>query len=447
MSHRFASLFAVALAGSLLPATGCHQAASLEETAEKPPVNITVAKAEARMLDTSIGVVGTLKGWEEVEISAKRSGHVLKTPHDVGDRVKPAEVLVQLDPVDTDLMLQQAERRLQAELARLGVDETPREDFDVRTVPQVIQAQVAYDRAVDRLNRQKKLKQQNVSTDEVFLDAEFGMREAQAALETATLAARTTLAMAQAANVEVQVASQARRDMDIAAPEPSLVPEGISGPLVYAITKRNATEGQMIQPGDPVAHLVIEDPLRAWANVPERYAPYVTAGQVVKFTVASHPDRVFEGAIRWVNPAVDERSRTFVVEVLIHNTDRALRPGSFAKLDIVVQRTERTVVPAESVVRFAGVTKLFVVRDQKAVEVPVSTGPLHEGWLEVAGEVHADDVVVTSGQSQLADGAAVVVRASSSPEQPAAAQTATAPHPQSKVADDAAAESAPSPDA
>ena len=67
-------------------------------------------------------------------------------------------------------------------------------------------------------------------------------------------------------------------------------------------------------------------------------------------------------------------------------------------------------MPIESVVKFAGVTKLFVVEGGKARAIPVETGLEGEGWVEVRGDLPESGEVVTTGQTQLADKTEVVVR-------------------------------------
>jgi ribonuclease PH len=66
--------------------------------------------------------------------------------------------------------------------------------------------------------------------------------------------------------------------------------------------------------------------------------------------------------------------------------------------------------PLESLVTFAGVTKVFCVVDGKAQGVPVTVGTRGEGWVELVGAIEPGTTVVTSGQRQLADGVAVTVR-------------------------------------
>src|SRR5205823_1637863 len=95
--------------------------ASASGTAAVRPISVTVADLERRSVERSVDVVGTLKGWEEVTIGAKKGGRVLKVFHDFGDTVEPGRPLLELEPVDAQLGVQQAETKYLSDLTRLGV--------------------------------------------------------------------------------------------------------------------------------------------------------------------------------------------------------------------------------------------------------------------------------------------------------------------------------------
>jgi membrane fusion protein (multidrug efflux system) len=386
-------------------------------------VPVTVAALEHRPVERTVEVNGTLKGWENVTIGSKRSGRVVQVVHDIGDRVQPGELLVRMETVDAELAVQQAERQLLAELAKLALQEMPGKGFDITKVPSVVEARVAVDRAERNYSRERNLVNKGAGTVQAMQDAEADLRVAQAALETATLTARSTLANAQATKVALQVSQQALADMELHAPVPSAGGRGPGASVSYAVTKRPVAEGQMLQPGAAVFELVIENPLRLWVNVPERFSAEIRRDQTADITVSAYPAKVFKGKVARINPAVDEASRTFQVEIATPNDEGLLRPGGYAKASILTQRdADAVVVPLESIVEFAGVTKLFVVEADKARAIPVQKGLEGNGWVEVLGTLPAQARVVTTGQTQLADGTPVVVR---TPEEAAPAPAPT----------------------
>ena len=181
--------------------------------------------------------------------------------------------------------------------------------------------------------------------------------------------------------------------MTIRAPTPKLIPPSFkrTSVLSYGITKRLVSEGQMIKEGEAIAELVIEDPIRLWSQVPEQYADDVQLGQRVRLTTRAHPGVKIEGTIARINPSVETASRTFQVETVVSNQRGLLRPGGFAKAAIIVDAESRAaVVPTESIVRFAGVTKLFIVENGKARSInDIETGTEGRGWVEVTSKLLA----------------------------------------------------------
>src|SRR5690606_29421943 len=96
------------------------------------PIVVTTAPAVRSPVERAIEVVGTLHGWEEVTIGSKQTGRVLTIRHDVGDRVAPGEPLVELDPIDARLAVDEARSRLLGELVRLGISAEEAEEFTAR---------------------------------------------------------------------------------------------------------------------------------------------------------------------------------------------------------------------------------------------------------------------------------------------------------------------------
>jgi multidrug efflux pump subunit AcrA (membrane-fusion protein) len=404
-------------------------------TAPVAPVVVTTAPAIRQPVERSIEVVGTLFGWEEVTLGSKQTGRVIAVKHDVGDRVSPGEALVELDPVDARFAVEEARSRLLGELVKLGISSEVADRFTsqygiseailendeviqiVRNTPPVKQAQATLELAEIRLNRQRQLASRSAGTVQELQDAESEVRVAEAALDNAILTARTVIANALSTYVAMEQATEVLREMTIEAPRPSVLPPGVEtmGELRYAVSQRYVSEGQFLRPGDPVYDLVLEHPLRLRADVPERYGARVAEGQAVELSVASHPGTTFRGTISRINPRIDPVSRTFEVEAEVANEDLVLRPGSFAKARVVTLREDdATLVPIEAVVRFAGVVKLFLLDPEsngdRVEEVQVRTGVQTGELIEILDGLPEGSVVITSGQTRLADGSTVVLR-------------------------------------
>ncbi|MDR3622559.1 MAG: efflux RND transporter periplasmic adaptor subunit [Paludisphaera borealis] len=433
MKHRYAVILAL---GAAVGQAGCsHEGAKASSKAdvEAKPVPVTVAPLERRTVERTIEAVGSLRGWEQVTIGAKRSGKVLKVYHDMGDRVRPDEPLVQLDPIDAKLAFDVAQSKYLAELVKLGISAEEADEFIKRygvtealirgkqaeeaigQAPAVRQVQAAMEKSLQNLARQRALSKKGAGTAQELGDQENDYQAAMAAYDNAKATARNVIAMAIANRIARDQAQQTMADLTIRSPHPQVAPPipGRPEATVYAVTQRSVSEGQILKEGDAVYDLVIENPLRLWTNVPERYTTSLRAGQPVRVSVASHPGKVFEGKVARINPSVDPTSRTFQVETQIPNSEGLLRPGGFAKATIITDATARAaVVPIESIIQFAGVTKLFLVENDKVRAIDdLVLGKEGSGWVEVSSaSLPETGTVVTTGQSLLANGTSIVVR-------------------------------------
>jgi RND family efflux transporter MFP subunit len=151
----------------------------------------------------------------------------------------------------------------------------------------------------------------------------------------------------------------------------------------------------------PVVTLVKVDPLRLRVEVPERSAPGVRAGQAVRLAVEGDTNR-HSGVIARISPAIAELSRMLVVEADIANPAGALRPGTFARADIVLAEADPAVaVPQEALLTFAGIEKLFLVKEGKALEKNIAVGRRAGNFIEILGGLKpGDQVVLNPGSLQ-----------------------------------------------
>jgi RND family efflux transporter MFP subunit len=132
----------------------------------------------------------------------------------------------------------------------------------------------------------------------------------------------------------------------------------------------------------------------------------------VQIRVDAYPDKVFTGKLARISPTANRENRSISVEALVENADHRLKPGFFANASIITRSdAEAFVVPETAVISFAGISKVFVVRDGIAYERRVRVGTRDdEGLVEILGGVTPDEKVATSGLAKLGNGTVVVVR-------------------------------------
>lgn len=348
-----------------------------------PPREVRVTRAETGQIARTIVVSGTLAADEESELGPKVAGRLSSLNVDLGDRVRRGQVLARLSPTDFDLRVRQAQNALEQARAQLGLAPgSPARAVDPGDTALVKQASANLTQAKLTRDRMARLLQQQLIPQQDFDAAEAALQVAEARQQEAIETARTRQALIGQRISELEIARQQLADSILTAPF-----DGMIG-------GRRAGVGDYITVGSPVVVLVRINPLRLRLEVPEREAADVRTGQAVQLTVEGDPE-VHTGQVARISPSIREDSRTLLVEAEVPNPSGELRPGSFAKAQIVTRSGESAVlVPVVSIVSFAGIDKLLAVEGGKAVEKRVRTGRRAGDRVEILEGAAAGDTVV-----------------------------------------------------
>jgi RND family efflux transporter MFP subunit len=374
-------------------------------------VVVTVEPVSLRPVQRTVEATGTLHGFEDVTVTAKVEGRVRVVLRDVGDQVKPGDTLVEIESTDYEQAVQQDERALQVELAKLGLQQAPDSGFDLTKIPSVVQAQIKMDTAKSRMDRQIRLTTTGGTSPEGMETVTGDFRAAQAEYANQLLLARAGLATVQLKQAALAISRLKLAETKVMAPTPTRPVPGLTGGVTYAVTARKVSEGTMIRAGTEVCKLVIDRTLKLRLPIPERFGPEVRIGQSVAVTTAASTQSV-TGTVTRINPSVEPATRTIEVEVLVPNPRGELRSGGFAKAAILTRTDAAAVtVPITAPYSFAGTTRVFVVENGKVRDVPVTLGVQTTDWVEVTRPpLTGGSQVVTSGHALLADGTTVTVR-------------------------------------
>ena len=334
--------------------------------------------------------------------------------------VAPGDVLMDIDPTDYKLAVEERSGELNSELQKIDLAEMPGDDFDIEKhieqLPTVVRAANLTENMRRRLNRFLKLYEKKTVSEEDLQQMETDLKVAEATVAQMRLDARSTWATARQKSALLATAQQRLKDTTVVVPTPTLETSRLldkAAKVRYRVAQRIASEGEIVRPAgsEGLFSLVMDRPMKVLAAVPERYAgagqgavarPAATAAAGAVH-VDAYPDEVFRGEIVRVNPTVDPVSRTFQIEAHLPNADGRLKAGGFAKLDILtnVDANAKT-VPITALVTYVGSVRVFAVRDGQAYKVDVTQGASGRGWVEVVGDLRPDDQVATSGQGQLA---------------------------------------------
>lgn len=384
---------------------------------DAPAVVVTVEPVTARPIARVTAVVGTLQGSDQLTVTANVEGHVAAYLRDVGDIVKPGEVLLEIDPTEFDLAVLKARRGLDRELARLGLDRIPGQDFDPSGIKTVVRAVAAEQRA--RSKYDTIVGGAGGTSKDERVSAQKDWEVAAADARIAVLEARAAVDNLRILDADLALALKHLKDTRVVAPSPKVRRDA---PDEYVIASRDVSEGEFVRSGPQATalfKLVADKTLKLLATLSERDRVGVKPGQPVEVRVEYRPGEAFAGTVEKVYPTVDKASRTFTVEIRVPNADRKLSCGSYAKARITTAEDPAVpTVPEEAVVSFAGVTKVFEVVGDRVRAVPVKlgafvevgTGERRRVWLEATGDLKPGTPVVTSGQSRLGDGSVVRVR-------------------------------------
>lgn len=184
----------------------------------------------------------------------------------------------------------------------------------------------------------------------------------------------------------------------------------IRAPIDGVVSERYIKLGSTLSVNDPVFRVTSLDPLVAYMFVPEREFRNIEEGQAVGIDVdALRGDPVIARVTR-VSPIVDPDTGTFKVTIEIHDQQRRIKPGMFARIGIVYDTHVNALqVPRSAIVEELDEPSVFVVEDGKAVRRTVTTGFANRGRIEIVDGLDDDDRVIVVGQVGLKANARVNV--------------------------------------
>ena len=386
--HSFSShplAFSVALTLAALSFGACSDSPATAVPQQDAPLRqVRVAPAAETLASRTVSASGTLAADDQFVLGTKVVGRLAEISVDLGSRVKKGHAIARIDQSDYRLRVEQADAALQQSRVRLGLPASGNSDkVDIEQTSLVRQAAAVLKEA--RLNHDRMVE----LWDRKLI--------ARAELDTAVSQLVVAEGRYQDAIEEVRnrlaVLVQRRSELEIARQQ--LTDTAIVSPIDGAVSERQAAVGQYLPAGAPVVTLVRTHPLRLRLPVPEREAGLVRTGQIVHLSVEGDPNK-YQGRVARLSPAIAESNRTLLIEAEVANDRGVLRPGAFAKADIVIESGQRIVtVPRDAIVTFAGIEKLFTVANNTAVEKRVRTGRAVDDRVEIIEGIAAGDEVVT----------------------------------------------------
>lgn len=182
-------------------------------------------------------------------------------------------------------------------------------------------------------------------------------------------------------------------------------------PLSGIVTARNYDNGDMYSGQTPVLTIMQINPVKLLVNVSESYYSKIKIGMSINVTFDVFEGQSFKGNVSLIYPVIDDRTRTFSVEIKMNNNSNKVRPGMFARVNLEFGKAKGIVVADQAIVKQAGSGAKFVYiyNDGKVQFKQVEIGRRIDNEYEIISGLSVGEQVVIAGQAKLVDGSKVNV--------------------------------------
>lgn len=369
---------------------GCsqHSSPSADKKNAKPIeiVRAQTMNVEPQVWPLRVRTQGSLVVDEISSIGAKVAGRIASVHVDLGDYVEKDAPLITIDDKQFKLLVEQAESQLIQARSAVGLrEEEPLEKLNPENAAPVREAKAVWDETTKAVERIRRLSQQNAISATDLEVAEAAERVAAARFTSAQNAVREKIAMIGVQSAQLGLARQ------------NLVETVVRAPFAGLIEGRHVAIGTYVQSGQSIATLVSTSTLRFRAAVPERYARGLRIGQKVRLRIElSQQER--DVAITRLSPTLDPSSRALSFEASFENRDQSLRPGLFVEAEIILDPDAKAiVVPTSTIVRFAGVDKVWKVEGEVIRGQSIRIGRQEGDQTEITLGLNEGDRILIDG--------------------------------------------------
>ncbi len=320
---------------------------------------VSLAQPKRGAPQEEIVLPGNIQAFIDAPIYARTNGYLKRWYVDIGGRVKSGQLLAEIDTPELDQQLQQA----RAELATANAN---------------------YDLAQTTAARYEfLLKSDSVAKQDV---------------DNAVGDAHAKKAMVDSATDNVKRLEQLQSF------------EKVYAPFDGVLTERKTDIGQLIDSGSGTGakelfHVAAIHTLRVYVNVPQIYSTAAVPGVQSYLTMPQFPGRRFPGKLVRTSEAIDQASRTLLVEVDVANPAGEILPGAYAEVHLKLPSISSTVViPVTSLIFRSEGLHVGVVRNGHAVLIPIILGRDNGTEVEVVSGLDGNEKVITNPPDSLVDG-------------------------------------------
>jgi RND family efflux transporter MFP subunit len=363
-----------------------------------PPRNVRLVPASDRTLTQIVTATGNLAADEQTALSFRVAGRLAQLTIDLGSVVRKGQAVAKLETLDFQQRVETADAALQQARVRLGLPPTGNDDrINAENTATVRQARAVLDSSRAIRDRTRQLFAQGIQAKAELDRVESEYKVAESRYQDALEEVRNRQAVLLQRRSELELAKQ------------QLLYTTLYSPFDGAIQAKLVSVGEYLATGAPIATLVRMHPLRLRAEVPERESVGIRPGLGVKVTLEGDSN-TYSGRVARISPAFQEQSRTLIVEAEVDNQHGRLRPGAFAKAELQTTSSQSVVtIPASALVTFAGIQKVFLNKDGKAIERTVVVGRKEADWIEITEGLQSGEMVIDA-PSNLVGGQPLIIQ-------------------------------------
>jgi membrane fusion protein, heavy metal efflux system len=401
------------------------------ETAKR--LGIKVEPAKRQQLAVGIKTTGQIETLpnKKAEVTAPIPGKVVELLVEPGASVKagqPVAVLAAPDLVELRVNSQEKRVQAQADLQKAQADlklaqENLKQQRQIASAD-IKQASTEVDVAREKYNRDQELASAGALPRREMLESQAHLREGEAQLVKAMSRKEVLEAQAQVkrAQASVEAAQSHLRlsntvyqtrlsQLGTGANEKGLVT--VTAPISGTVSDREVTLGQAFEDaGGKLMTIQNDSRVYATANIYEKDLDKVKTGQRVSVKMANLPDyprgtaksdRTFQGQITFIGSVVEGDTRVVPVKAELDNPDGQLKPGMFAELEVLTDRTQTAIltIPSSALVEANGKKLVYVQNGNAFQPVEVTLGQTSGDMVEVKTGLFEGDLVVTQRATQL----------------------------------------------
>jgi multidrug efflux pump subunit AcrA (membrane-fusion protein) len=369
-------------------------------------------------IERRLHLTGTIMADATVDVFSKVSGILERLEVDQGDRVKANQVVARVEREEKEAELQEDRAALDVLRARWAQMETGARPEEIAQAEQLVrQTKASWETSLDNYRRLKKLKDSDYVSqqrlDEATLQVTVSEAEYQSAVEKLTLLKKG----ARQEDRDALLAQMREAEAAVRLAEIHLKNTTIRAPIGGIISTKYVDQGALVGTSTPILRIVAMDKVSVMVQIVESELAQLRHGATADISVDAYRDEIFKGTVALISPTVDPDSRTADVEIEVDNRDYRLKPGMFARVELVVQRRDNVLLLSkDSLITESGPARVFVHNSGRALLKDVSLGLEGEEYVEVLNGLSQGDEVLVAGHYELKDGMAVnVIRRHESP--------------------------------